>query len=91
MFRNFTHSFEIGDRLKNQCFGLGGEKKKLNSNGNYTSLSVEECSIECRNNPRCLIWQASPIRGCYNFHRSDVYCESYTGHFIGGRKEVLGR
>jgi hypothetical protein len=71
--------------LTTQCFGLGPERNK---EPGKQRLSRDECESECCNNPKCLIWQFAPDKGCFYDDKGDGknYCDTYTGAFEGGRR-----
>lgn len=71
--------------LTTQCFGLGPERTK---GTDKQRLSKDECESECCKNPKCLIWQFAPDKGCFYDDRGDGknYCDTYTGAFEGGRR-----
>jgi hypothetical protein len=55
-----------GDRVVNQCFGLGAEQ--MNSDG--SSKNAAECEKACCESPECEIWQQQDGRGCY-YNKND--------------------
>ena len=79
-------------QLTTQCFGLGAERMKSFtppglSEPQKTKMTVRDCEKECLAAKDCGIWQAHERRGCYYTGASDVYCEPYTGGYVGGRRK----
>jgi hypothetical protein len=73
-------------QLKNQCFGLGDERKDAAGG----RLNTEQCAAACASDLHCGIWQEFPGRGCF-YHKGSNFCETkQNAVFVGGRKCISG-
>lgn len=77
---------EWGERIPNQCFGLGPERLDTKNQ----RLDINKCAEACCQSNECNMWQELPNRGCYFGSSNQAWCDKPRTAFDGGRKCIPG-